>query len=83
MGIPLSDDNAKKLHFVLNDVCDSKNRVSFGLTKHHANAFTITKETTSDFVDTINLSSLQNIVRLLLDALNYGAPTTGKKKKKK
>lgn len=75
MGIPLADENVKKLHFVLNDVCDSKNRVSFGLTKQHANAFTITKETTTDFADSIELSSLQNIVRLLLDALNYGAPT--------
>lgn len=75
MGIPLVDDNIKKLQFVLNDVCDSKNRVSFGLTKQHANAFTITKETTTDFADSIELSSLQNIVRLLLDALNFGAPT--------
>ncbi|KAL7332161.1 hypothetical protein PS15p_204242 [Mucor circinelloides] len=75
MGIPLVDENIKKLHFVLNDLCDSKNRVSFGLTKQHANAFTITKETTTDFADSIDLSSLQNIVRLLLDALNYGAPT--------
>lgn len=75
MGIPLSDENTKKLHYVLNDVCDSKNRVSFGLTKQHANAFTITKETTSDFADSIDLSSLQNIIRLLLDALNFGAPT--------
>ena len=75
MGIPLADENVKKLHFVLNDVCDSKNRVSFGLTKQHANAFTITKETTNDFADSIDLSSLQNIIRLLLDALNYGAPT--------
>ncbi|KAI8643392.1 hypothetical protein BD408DRAFT_414835 [Parasitella parasitica] len=75
MGIPLADESFNKLHFVLNDLCDSKNRVSFGLTKQHANAFTITRETTTDFVDVIDLVSLQNIVRLLLDALNYGAPT--------
>ncbi|KAI8053543.1 hypothetical protein BDF21DRAFT_441145 [Thamnidium elegans] len=75
MGIPLVDENIKKLHFVLNDVCDSKNRVSFGLTKQHANAFTITNETTTDFAESIDLSSLQNIIRLLLDALNFGAPT--------
>lgn len=75
MGIPLIEENIKKLHFILNDVCDSKNRVSFGLTKQHANAFTITKETTTDFAKSIDLSSLQNIIRLLLDALNFGAPT--------
>ncbi|CEP19674.1 hypothetical protein [Parasitella parasitica] len=75
MGIPLTDESINKLHFVLNDLCDSKNRVSFGLTKQHANAFTITRETTTDFADVIDLVSLQNIVRLLLDALNYGAPS--------
>ncbi|KAI8363872.1 hypothetical protein EDC96DRAFT_558843 [Choanephora cucurbitarum] len=75
IGVPLAEDNIKKLHFVLNDVCDSKNRVSFGLTKQHANAFTITKETTTDFAEAIDLTSLQHIIRLLLDALNFGAPT--------
>jgi neurofibromin 1 len=76
-GVRLTDDNAKKLYFVMNDISDSKNRVAFGLTKHHANAFTITKETTSDISEPINLSSLQNIIRLLLEAMTYGAPTTG------
>ncbi|KAI9486703.1 MAG: hypothetical protein EXX96DRAFT_550220 [Benjaminiella poitrasii] len=71
----LPDENIKKLHFLLNDLCDSKNRVSFGLTKQHANAFTITKETTTDFAETIDLISLQNVIRLLIDALSFGAPT--------
>lgn len=76
MDIPLADENIKKLHFVLNDLCDSKNRVSFGLTKQHANAFTITKETITDTAPgTIDLVSLQNIVGILLDALTFGAPT--------
>lgn len=75
MDIPLADENIKKLHFVLNDLCDSKNRVSFGLTKQHANAFTITKETTTDFASGIDLISLQNIIGILLDALTFGAPT--------
>lgn len=77
-GMPQLDDSIKKLHFVLNDVCDSKNRVYFGLTKPHANAFTITQETMSDVADTVNLSSLESIVRLLLDALSIGAPSIGK-----
>lgn len=75
MNACLPEENVKKLHFVLNDVCDSKNRVLFGLTKQMANAFTITTETTSDYAESINLVSLQNIVKLLMDTLNYGAPT--------
>ncbi|KAI7858100.1 hypothetical protein BDC45DRAFT_434174 [Circinella umbellata] len=74
-GMPQSEENIKKLHFVLNDVCDSKNRVYFGLTKPHANAFTITHETMTDVSETVNLSSLESIIRLLLDALSIGAPS--------
>lgn len=74
-GTPLTDDSMKKLHYLLNELCDSKIRVSFGLTKQHANAFTITNDTTTDFADTIDLTSLQNIIRLLLDALHFGAPS--------
>lgn len=74
-GMPQSDENIKKLHFVLNDLCDSKNRVYFGLTKPHANAFTITQETMTDVADTVNLSSLESIIRLLLEAVNIGAPS--------
>lgn len=77
-GMPQSEENIKKLHFVLNDVCDSKNRVYFGLTKPHANAFTITHETMTDVSETVNLSSLESIIRLLLDALSIGAPSIGK-----
>ncbi|KAF7721136.1 Ras GTPase activating protein ira2, partial [Apophysomyces ossiformis] len=75
-GMPLSEENVKKLHFVLNDVCDSKSRIYFGITKHHANAFTLTTETMTDYAEPINLSSLENIVRILLDALTIGAPST-------
>ncbi|KAI9256885.1 hypothetical protein BY458DRAFT_441589 [Sporodiniella umbellata] len=71
----LPEENIKKLKYVLSDVCDSKNRVLFGLTKQTANAFTITKDTTTDYADSINLASLQNIIRLLMDTLNYGAAT--------
>ncbi|KAI8142067.1 hypothetical protein BJV82DRAFT_159057 [Fennellomyces sp. T-0311] len=74
-GMPQSEENIKKLHFVLSDVCDSKNRVYFGLTKPHANAFTITHETMTDVSETVNLSSLESIIRLLLDALSIGAPS--------
>ncbi|KAG0178831.1 Ras GTPase activating protein ira2 [Apophysomyces sp. BC1021] len=74
--MPLSEENAKKLHFVLGDVCDSKNRMYFGLTKSHCNAFTISPETMTDNADPINLASLERITRLLLDALTIGAPST-------
>lgn len=78
-SMPLAEENVKKLHFVLDDVCDSKNRVYFGLTKPLANAFTITHETMNDYAESVNLSSLESIIRLLLEALSIGAPSIGKK----
>ncbi|KAG0184581.1 Ras GTPase activating protein ira2 [Apophysomyces sp. BC1034] len=75
-GMFLEEENVKKLHFVLNDVCDSKSRIYFGITKHRANAFTLNSETMMDNAESINLSSLENIVRFLLDALTMGAPST-------
>ncbi|OAD65239.1 hypothetical protein PHYBLDRAFT_85899, partial [Phycomyces blakesleeanus NRRL 1555(-)] len=75
-GMPIGEERMKKLHFLLNDVCESKNRVYFGLTKHHAKAFTITQDTMHELSETINLSSLENIARILLEALNIGAPST-------
>ncbi|KAI8974377.1 hypothetical protein BDB01DRAFT_807208 [Pilobolus umbonatus] len=75
LGVTPMGDNMKKLRFVLSDVSDSKNRVSFGLTKQHANAFTITNETINDKAEPVNLNSLQNVVYILMDALNYGAPS--------
>ncbi|KAI9005808.1 hypothetical protein CLU79DRAFT_712957 [Phycomyces nitens] len=75
-GMPIGEESMKKLHFLLNDVCESKNRVYFGLTKHHAKAFTITQDTMHELSETINLSSLENIARILLEVLNIGAPST-------
>ncbi|KAI8394136.1 uncharacterized protein BYT42DRAFT_553510 [Radiomyces spectabilis] len=75
-AVPLPEENVKKLHFLLNDVCDGKSRVYFGLIKPHANALTVTKDTITDYADTVNLTSLENIVRLLLEATNVGAPST-------
>ncbi|KAI9476341.1 MAG: hypothetical protein EXX96DRAFT_507481 [Benjaminiella poitrasii] len=72
----ISPGNRKKLKYILDDVCDGKYRVHFGLSKSYANAFTITKETMTDNTDNINLSSLEVIVRLMLDTINYAAPTT-------
>ncbi|KAI9259080.1 hypothetical protein BY458DRAFT_479034 [Sporodiniella umbellata] len=69
----LSEENRRKLQYILNDICDSKNRVLFGLTNQMANAFTITPETTTDYADSINLSYLQNIVKILIDTISYGA----------
>ncbi|CAO3592087.1 unnamed protein product [Absidia cylindrospora] len=75
-AIPLPDDQVQKLHFILNDVCDIKNRIYFGLTKHHASSLTITPETLADQPDGMNLTSLESMIRLLLEALHYGAPST-------
>ncbi|GAA5815422.1 hypothetical protein MFLAVUS_008930 [Mucor flavus] len=68
-------ENRKKLKYVLDDVCDGKYRVHFGLSKAYANAFTITEDTMTDNVENMSLPSLEIIVRLLLDATNYAAPT--------
>lgn len=70
-------ENRKKLKYVLDDVCDGKYRVHFGLSKAYANAFTITEDTMTDNVENMSLPSLEIIVRLLLDATNYAAPTIG------
>ncbi|GAN04298.1 conserved hypothetical protein [Mucor ambiguus] len=74
----ISTSNRKKLKYVLDDVCDGKYRVHFGLSKSYANAFTITEDTMTDHVEHMNLASLQVIVRLMLDATNYAAPNIGK-----
>jgi neurofibromin 1 len=74
----ISIGNRKKLKYVLDDVCDGKYRVHFGLSKSYANAFTITEDTMTDNVEHMNLASLEVIVRLLLDATNYAAPNIGK-----
>lgn len=71
-------ENRKKLKYVLDDVCDGKYRVHFGLNKSYANAFTITEETMTDNVEHMSLGSLEIIVRLMLDATNYAAPTIGR-----
>lgn len=73
----ISTGNRKKLKYVLDDVCDGKYRVHFGLSKSYANAFTITEDTMTDHVEHMNLASLEVIVRLMLDATNYAAPNIG------
>ncbi|KAI8328834.1 hypothetical protein BC941DRAFT_216115 [Chlamydoabsidia padenii] len=75
--VPLPDDQVQKLHFVFNDVCDVKHRIYFGLSKHHASSLTITPDTMADQVDSMmDLGSLEHMIRLLLDALHFGAPST-------
>ncbi|KAG0745150.1 hypothetical protein G6F62_003419 [Rhizopus arrhizus] len=68
--------NRKRLKFLMDDVGDGKYRVHFGLNKSYANAFTITDETLTDDVESVSLTSLETIVQLLLDTINYAAPST-------
>ncbi|ORX55545.1 hypothetical protein DM01DRAFT_1366815 [Hesseltinella vesiculosa] len=72
---PLTDDNVQKLHFILGEVCEPKNRIYFGLTKNHASAFTITPETMALRTDRMDLTSLESLVRLLLEAVYFGSPS--------
>ncbi|KAI8388661.1 uncharacterized protein BYT42DRAFT_242275 [Radiomyces spectabilis] len=73
--MPLSQDNMKKLQLVLHELCGSKCRIAFGLTKHHASAFTINNETLADSANSVNLNSIQYVTSLLLEAMEYGAST--------
>lgn len=73
----ITSENRKKLKFVLDDVCDKKYRIHFGLNKSYANAFTITEETMTDNTESMNLASLEVILRLMLDAVFIGAPSIG------
>jgi neurofibromin 1 len=76
--IPLPEGSLKKMQFLLTDISDSKHRLLFGLTKPHANAFTITQETMTDVADSMPLASLEAVVHTLLEALTFGAPSMGK-----
>ncbi|KAI8981655.1 hypothetical protein BDF20DRAFT_955314 [Mycotypha africana] len=71
----ITADDRKKLKYILDEVCDGKYRVHFGLNKTYANAFTITEETMTDNVECMNLGSLEVIVRLMIDVTHYAAPT--------
>ncbi|ORZ22469.1 hypothetical protein BCR42DRAFT_406243 [Absidia repens] len=71
----LPEENRNKLRFLLNDVCDGDTRHHFGLLKTRVNAFTITQDSTTSTAETMNLASLESIVRLLLEVLAAGALT--------
>lgn len=73
----LPEENRSKLRYLLNEVCDGDTRHHFGLLKTRANAFTITTDSTTISHEMINLSSLESIVRVLLEVLAAGALNTG------
>ncbi|RCI06233.1 Ras GTPase activating protein ira2, partial [Rhizopus stolonifer] len=75
-NLSVSPENRKKLKYILDDVCDGKYRVHFGLNKSYANAFTITESTMTDDMEFMDLSSLEVIIRLLLDTIQYASPDT-------
>ncbi|CAO3611756.1 unnamed protein product [Cunninghamella echinulata] len=72
----LPEENRSKLRYLLNEVCDGDTRHHFGLLKTRANAFTITADSTTISHEMINLSSLESIVRVLLEVLAAGALNT-------
>ncbi|KAI8085069.1 uncharacterized protein BX664DRAFT_266338 [Halteromyces radiatus] len=72
----LPEENRTKLRYLLDEVCDGDARHHFGLLKTKVNAFTITQDSTALTFDTINLASLENIVRLLLEVMTAGGLTT-------
>lgn len=78
----LPEEKRNKLRYLLNDVCDGDARHHFGLLKTRGNAFTITQDSTTITYDAIDLASLESIVRLLLEAMDVGALTTGNRRSK-
>ncbi|KAG1473581.1 hypothetical protein G6F56_000876 [Rhizopus delemar] len=71
----LDSRDRQKLKHLMDEVGDDKYRVHFGLNKSYANAFTITDETLTDDVGTMSLTSLEIIVRLLMDTMTYSSCT--------
>ncbi|KAI7866864.1 hypothetical protein BDF14DRAFT_1808596 [Spinellus fusiger] len=72
----LADEEEKKLQFLLNEMCDTKTRFNFGLSKTYGQAYAVTSEFSTDSSMPLSLLSLENIVRLLLDALSIGATSS-------
>lgn len=74
---PLSEGHIQKLHFLANDISESKNRVLYGITEDNINAFTISRDTLTGGNEPINLESLEAIVKTLIEAMSLGASTIG------
>ncbi|GAB5590022.1 Ras GTPase activating protein ira2 [Umbelopsis nana] len=72
---PLSEGHIQKLHFLANDISESKNRVLYGITEDNINAFTISRDTLTGGNEPISLESLEAIVKTLIEAMSLGAST--------
>ncbi|KAI7862201.1 hypothetical protein BDF14DRAFT_1858538 [Spinellus fusiger] len=74
-SMPLPENNVKKLQLLLTEISEVKCRLLFGISKSNVNAFTISPDTLSDVAEPIQLASLESIVVILLDVLQYAAPS--------
>ncbi|KAI8335906.1 hypothetical protein BC941DRAFT_429713 [Chlamydoabsidia padenii] len=71
----LPDEKRNKLRYLLDDLCDGDARHHFGLLKTRTNPFTITQDSTTTSYETVDLASLESVVRLLLEVMAAGAVT--------
>lgn len=79
---PLNEGHIQKLHFLANDISESKNRVLYGIAEENDNAFTISRDTLTGGYEPIDLKSLETIVKTLIEAMSLGASSIGMKKSK-
>ncbi|KAI8061724.1 hypothetical protein BC940DRAFT_262450 [Gongronella butleri] len=69
----LPEDNRKRLLFIFNNICDGEIRHHFGLLKTKSNAYA-KESTTAMSWDTVNLTSLEVVTRVLLEVQVISAP---------
>lgn len=79
---PLNEGHIQKLHFLANDISESKNRILYGIAEENDNAFTISRDTLTGGYEPIDLESLETIVKTLIEAMSLGASSIGMKKSK-
>ncbi|KAI8050945.1 hypothetical protein BDF22DRAFT_745143 [Syncephalis plumigaleata] len=75
-SLQLDDDNLRTVKFLLSELSEPKSLLLFGLNRSSVNAFMRSMEATTDTKEAMPLTSLETIVRMLLDVMTSGAPNT-------
>ncbi|RKP27599.1 hypothetical protein SYNPS1DRAFT_26753, partial [Syncephalis pseudoplumigaleata] len=75
-SLQLDNDNLRTVKFLLSELSEPKSLLLFGLNRSSVNAFMRSMEATTDTKEAMPLTSLETIVRMLLDVMTSGAPNT-------
>ncbi|KAI9597754.1 hypothetical protein BDF19DRAFT_434347 [Syncephalis fuscata] len=75
-SLQLDSDNLRTVKFLLSELSEPKSLLLFGLNRTSGNAFMRSMEATTDTREAMPLTSLETIVRMLLDVMISGAPNT-------